>query len=212
MLAGNSLINPPVAYKPCTFIDEYVSCDKVPLEEIQKIFRRTVFLTLVSVKIILQPRTLNQTTIPEDILGNKRVLELYIEYPSDSVGNHSFTLLVDKNAFRSTKKFTKRIEFRQIDCSLLDLGFLSGFDYLTELKFYSVEKIQNCLLSLPSLRRLTILIFIYCSGMNKLNSLPLLQNGLNVFSLYCPKDTDGMSNDETINRIMDWLLLFLPIL
>jgi len=125
--------------------------------------------------------------------------------------NRSLSLQVDADAFRSTKNYTTDFKINMIDCTLLDLGFLSGFDKLTKLMFANIYNIQECLSNLPLLSRLIKLHFEYCSGMNEFYHFPALTNGLRVFQFVNDNITKSHSdliiNDETVDRIMDWLLL-----
>jgi len=96
-----------------------------------------------------------------------------------------------------------------IDCTHLDLGFLSGFDQLTQLNLFNINNIQHCLPSLPSLPKLTSLDLEYCTGLNYLNIFPTLTNGLKRFYFWGDDNNiHTIYNDETVDRIMDWLLLF----
>jgi len=194
-------------YTPCNHTNGFVICDKVPLEEVQKLFKRTVSSKLASVQLILQPYIFSETYIPEDVFGSKRILHILIEYP-DVVVNSSLSLQVDADAFQSTKSHTNQFTINIIDCTLLDLGFLSGFDKLIYLDLANIDNIQHCLQSLPPLPKLTTLYFKYFTGMNQLNTFPTLTNGLKDFrffgDVYKIRETQ---NDETVNRIMEWLLL-----
>jgi len=121
--------------------------------------------------------------------------------------NRSLSLQIDCNAFRSTKSYTTNFKINRIDCTLLDLGFLSGFDKLTKLVFGNINNIQHCLPSLPPLLRLTTLEILYCTGMNELNIFPTLTNELKDAKFFGSKDKDEAYNDDTVDRLMDWLLL-----
>jgi len=125
--------------------------------------------------------------------------------------NRSLSLQIDGNAFRSTKSYTPNFKINIIDCTLLDLGFLSGFEKLTKLVFSNIRNIQHCLPSLPPLPRLIELHFEHCSGMNEYYHFPALTNGLKKFRFANDDRTKILSNkninDETVDRIMDWLLL-----
>ncbi len=199
-------------YKPCKTSNRAVGCYKVPLEEVKNIFRRATFPVLASIQLTLQPFLLSETFIPEDIFGRKRASKIWIEYPPGSViVNSSLSLQVHPGAFRSTKNYTKHFIINIIDCSQLALGFLSGFDKLIELVFGNINNIQHCLPTLPSLPRLTKLSFERCAGMNELHSFPALTNGLKRIFFYNDEisalQPDRVLNDETVDRIIDWLLL-----
>lgn len=204
-------IEPPTLsfdYSPCKYSNGDVLCERVNIREIQRVLRRTSIPTLASIKIILKPYIVSETFNPEDVLGNKRALQVWLEYPSRSFMNLSLSLQVDPNAFRTTKTYTKTITFYKIDCSLLDLIFLSGFEKLTNLTFSNVNNIQLCLPSLPLLPLLDRLVISNSAGMNELRNFPTLANGLKmVIFIGTSESTHKIYTDETVNRIMNWLLL-----
>ncbi len=160
---------------------------------------------LLLVKLILQPGIISETVIPGDVFGTKRILQIMIEYPLDSCCDNK--LQVDANTFLSTKSYTNNFTIGIIDCTLLDLGFLSGFEKLIHLNLWSIYKIHHCFPKLPPLPRLTSLHFEFCSGMNELNIFPTLTNELKDAKFFGSKDKDEAYNDDTVDRLMDWLLL-----
>jgi len=193
---------------PCIFFDGGVGCDQVPLKEVQRVFNRTSFLKLASVTLVIQPYILSEKSIPKDVFGKKQIVDIWIEYPTEVFVNLSLSLKVNPNAFRSTKRHTEIFTMNRIDCTVLDFGFLTGFDKLTNLTFANIHNIQHCLPSLPPLSRLTSLDFQYCAGLNDLNVLPTLKNGLKAVQFFGSTDNiQETINDATAARIMDWLLL-----
>jgi len=201
--------NPSLDYAPCSHSNGDVVCDQVPLEDVQRVFNQTSSPRLASIKLTLQPYIFSETFIPEDVFGSKRILDILIQFPNEAKVNRSLSLEVDPNAFRSTKSYTEIIRIYYIDCTLLDLGFLSGFDKLTLLDFGNIYNIQHCLPTLPPLPRLTTLYIAFCTGMNELNSLPTLINGLKVFDFKGDvHDIHKSYNDKIVDQIMDWLLLW----
>jgi len=203
--------NPSFDYSPCSHSNGKVVCDKVPLEEVRKVFKRTSSPRLASVQLTLQPYIFTETLIPEDIFGTKRILEIWIQFPYKAVANRSLSLEVDVDAFRSAKSYTKEFTINIIDCVLLDLGFLAGFDKLNNLTFSNINNIQYCFPSLPPLPRLIQLKLEHCSGMNEVYNFPKLTNRLNSFQFSNDNltkfDSNKIINDETVDRIMDWLLI-----
>ena len=198
--------NPFFDYTPCNYFSGNVICDKIPLDEVKKVFRRTSFPRLASAKLILHPYIFIDKFIPEDVFGTKLILDINLEYSSDSGGD--IELQVDANAFRSTKSYTNQFKIHTIDCTNLNLGFLSGFDKLIYLDLTNIFNIQYCLPSLPPLPNLNYLDISYCTGMNHLNIFPTLTNGLKGFSFDGDVDNIMTSyNDDTVGRIIDWLLL-----
>jgi len=165
--------------KSCNYTNGALICNQIPIAEVKTVFHQTTILTLKSFHLILQPFIFKDTTIPKDILGSTKTLELSVKYPcSCSYGNSSLILQVDSNAFQSTKNYTKTFEADTIDCGLLDFNFLSGFDQLNELLLLNIWNIEYCLPSLPSLPSLKFLQAKYCAGCNELYSFPPLTNGL----------------------------------
>ncbi len=148
-----------------------------------------------------------EITIPMDILTNSITANLHVQYTYGSVPNGSLKLQVDPNAFQSTKNYTKYFQMDTIECGLLDLKFLSGFDRLTKLTFTNIYDIQHCLPSLPSLPSLTSLNISFCTGMNEIFGFPPLTNGLEeILFRGSEKDPDRSFNDETVDRVMDWIV------
>jgi len=208
-MQGNNPTNPlSYDYSPCTFSNLEVVCDQVLLEEVKKVFYMASDLRFLSIQLILQPFVFTETYIPEDVLGNKRVLEIMLQYPPGANKNSSLTLQVDPNAFRSTKNYTRKVTLNNFDCNLLDLIFLSGFEKLTDIHFANLWNIEFCFPSLPPLPRFAKLSVEFCVGMNELYSFPILQNGLKVAVFLGFDDTSlRMYNDATVDRILEWLLL-----
>lgn len=197
--------NPSFDYSPCKNSNGEVVCSEVPFNEVQRVFRQTNLPALSSINLIA--RRYIDTFIPEDVLVNKRTIELIIEYPIDSILNSS-KLQVHPNAFRSTKNFTKTFILDFIDCTLLDFDFLSGFMKLTTLTIANIINIEYCLSTLPSLPSLITLNIQYSSVVNEIAHFPKLVNGLKKFSFYGNENFQKtILNDETADRMMNWLLL-----
>ncbi len=196
-------------YTPCNHSNGNVVCDEVPLEEVQKVFRRTSFPRLASAKLTLQPYIFTETYIPTDIFGKKRILDIRIAYPSNACCDNK--LEIDADAFQSTKNYTYKFTINMIDCILLDLGFLSGFDKLAKLVLGNMYNIHHCLSSLPPLPRLSAIYFDHCFEMSELHYFPVLTKGLKDVQFANEEitkfDLNRVINDETIDRIMGWLLL-----
>lgn len=205
-------INQSFDYTPCDHSDGDVVCNQVSLETVQRIFHRTSLPSLASVTITLQPYIFTETFIPKDIFGTKRIQNIKLQHPYGFFANRSISLQVDANAFQSTKNYTDKLTIEMIDCTLLDLAFLSGFDKLTKLNFVNTYNIQHCLPTLPPLPRLTFLEFDYCAWMNELIIFPTLKNGLkNVKFIGDVNNNHVEINDETVDRLMDWRLSLIHI-
>jgi len=102
--------------------------------------------------------------IPADILGNIEAKRLVIKY--DDRQYQIALINVNLNAFQSTKNSTKTLKLINYDSSQLYLGFLSGFNQLTDLEFVRVNHIQKSLPTLPLLPKLTALEFNNVTGLN----------------------------------------------
>jgi len=162
-----------------------VSCNQFTIEEVRRAFNQTSYPTLKGVQLTLESDIINETFIPEDVFGSIGILRLKIGYPIKSYSEDlSPSLQVDANAFRSTKNYTNEFSIYYVDCTLLDLGFLSEFEKLTKLDFSHIDNIQHCLPSLPPLPKLTSLEFSSCTGMDHLNIFPTLTNGLKTIKLF----------------------------
>lgn len=197
-------------YKPCRNTDLEMICENIPNEEVKQVFNRIFFpKKLISVILILQSNTIGGGDIPENVFGNKQFLEI-------SIMNSIYSWLdrklnVDANAFQSTKSYTRKFKISIVDCTFLDLDFLSGFEKLANLMFSDIENIQHCLPKIPPLPSLTTLWFERCSGMTEIQWFPTLSNGLKDirFDTYYSFvfKSQYVLNDQIVDRIMDWLLL-----
>jgi len=127
-------------FSPCNHSYNTVLCDHISLREVESVFNQTYSPTLESVKLTLKPYIFSETFVPEEIFGTKKIQGISIGYSYGVFINRSLSLQVDVDAFRSTKNFT----IYYADCSVLNLGFLSGFDELTSLKFSNMNNIGHC--------------------------------------------------------------------
>lgn len=145
-------------------------------------------------------------------MGNKRIDSLVITANSQISKSYfiRLNLAADSNAFRSTKNYTENIEFTKIDCELLDLSFLSGFEQVSVVEFKDVTNLNRCFPSLPPLPNLSKLS-IDDSKITEFTGdfkFPNLSIGLKTFDMVSHYDDRGeMWNDSTISNILDWLLL-----
>lgn len=181
-----------------------VVCDDTSIEEIEQFFRFTHLPGLMSIKLVLQSFKSSETFIPADVLRNKRTKSISITCPVRSFRYSS--LQVDRNAFRSNRNYTEHVELDGMECAMLDLSFLTGFNQLTHLSFFDIPNIELCLPSLPFLPSLLKLSIGNCIGMSELNSYPYMTNGLKevkfIGSFY------DHQIDESVDRLMDFLLFF----
>jgi len=200
-------------YTPCTYANNAdITCDQVPLEEIQKVFKRTSTVSFEKIQLNLRPNL--DSFIPADLFVNKRTIFLKIWNPdySHNNDNNSVSLKVDPNAFRSTKSYTRNIAFHINDCSQIDFGFLDGFNQLTDLSLYDMDNIQTCFQTIPPLPNLSYLHLQFVgTGQNEFFKFPNFTNGLRYFK-FGNYETPSrhyldMFDDGNLGRILDWLLI-----
>jgi len=170
------------------------------MKNIREFFQRTDLVTdnlFHSIKLTLLGE---DELIPENILGNKKTEQLMIKHNDGS----NRVIKVDVNAFQSTKYYTKILELKNIDSSQLDLGFLFGFNQLTDLTFHTFHHIQKSLPTLPLLPKLTELYFKNVTGFNdSIITFPTLSTGgLKTFRFRY----SGMHTDASVSRMLNWIL------
>lgn len=176
-----------------------VICENAAVAHIQEVFLRTSRTTFDTIRLNILP---SDKEIPEDILANKRAINLNIV----SETTEDFEVVkIDPNAFRSTKNFTKTIEMYGFDCSQLDLTFLFGFDQLINLTLLSLTNIEYSLPTLPPLPSLSFLDLTDVEGLEEMEIYPDLVNGLK-YAAFVP-DEGSTWTDSTISNVLDWVLL-----
>ena len=128
-----------------------VNCEEVSNENIKEFFQRTDLIINEKLLHAVNIDLLSEDEIvPADILDNKKTENLVIRY--DYTRHPNALLKVDVNAFQSTKNYTKTLILTNFNSSQLYLGFLSGFNQLTNLTFYNVIDLKKKLtfFSFPS--------------------------------------------------------------
>ncbi len=140
--------------------------------------------------------------IPEDILANKRAINLNI---GSQTTVQTELVIVDPNAFRSTKNFTKTIIVHGFDCTHLDLAFLSGFDQLINFTLAYSSDIEYSLPTLPPLPSLSILDITFALGLEEMQTFPNLVNGLK-YATFVSRE-DAVWSHSKISNVLDWILL-----
>jgi len=199
-------------FSPCEYSFGHVTCDDVPIEEVQEIFRRTIIPILHIFSLEIRSET--NLLIPENLLDTKRASEVEIMHPIDYYTHPSYynvttlqspSMQVDLNAFQSTKSYTKAFKIQSVNCSRQDLRFLSGFNQLTNLTLFGMYDIHVCAETFPVLPRLTSLHLqqLY----DTLEFFPSLTTGLKVAVFSGNEDyPDKSLHDENIDQTMVWLL------
>lgn len=185
-------------YAPCNFSNRSVTCQSISILKIQKIFRQTA---RPSFDLIVLTFSSMDRFIPKDVFSDKKTTKLVIQYAE------STSLEVDHEAFTSTKQYTKKVILNRIECSLLNLNFLSGFGQLKSLTFANMNNIHNCLPTLPFLPNLTKLRFDNCLGMHQLKNFPKLTKRLESLTVFGHENSiENLWDDATISRVLDWLI------
>ena len=193
-------------YSPCNcHLGGSITCDKIPFEEVQQVFRTTTSADFDTFE--LTPLASEATTIPADLLVNHRVTDkIQLDCPFQLTGGR-FKLKVDPNAFSSSRKTALKvfIGYRTGNCdaSELDFTFLNGFDQLTELSISDSTNIEQAKwANFPSLPNLSSLTISFCTGLDNWSVFPTLATGLSRFNL----PINGL-HDDTTSRILDWILI-----
>lgn len=180
-----------------------VVCENATAAQIKEVFLLTSRTTFHTVKLDILPWNSLRIEIPEDILANKRVtnLNLVSETPDDT-----FELKIHRNAFRSTKNFTKSIFFYGFDFSEVDLSFLRGFGQLRNFTLSNCFNIEISFTTLPPLPSLSILDLTEVQGFQEMETFPILANGLK-YAAFVSREYEAILSDSQLSRILDWVLI-----
>lgn len=139
--------------------------------------------------------------IPEDLLGNKKAKKIQIFC-------HNNTQRLNKihpDAFRSSADYTVELYLRSCDLAQMDLTFLTGFIKLDSIRMARCANIHRIRWdTMPDLPRLSKLEMLSCKDLNQWTNFPrprLLKAGF-----YEMKLNLARMEDETVDRILDWVL------
>jgi len=190
-------------YSPCTCTrfngtggvqNYWVTCTEIALAEVASVFERTTTADLDRFELYLSP-TDPTKTIPADLLNNHQTLWTYIYCrPAGS------PLIVHSQAFRSSQNLMKQIYLRDCDMSQLNFDFLSGFNKVYDIDFWSMSNVgQANWASLPQLPSFDSLRIYQSTGLNEWISFPQLATEITSLSL----STNDIQ-DEAMNRILNW--------
>lgn len=149
-----------------------VVCDYVPLSSVKAAFRESEREDVATARLTVLATDL---AIPDDLFGGKQVhytfydvcnfifsrLEPFIQvrYVVLICPPSSLPLLIHRDAFRTSHNYTKILEIRGCDLSLLDYSFLTNFTALSSLKVYqsyNMDSFEGLPAWLPSLNELWI--------------------------------------------------------
>jgi len=155
-------------------------------------------------------------SIEEDVFASKRISNLVLAYEKGErpvygrrdnlYGTIKTRMKVNVSAFRSSKSYMRSLEIQNVNGIDLDFSFLTGFHQLNNLTFKDVFNIHRCLPTLPELPNLILLDCHSCSALGEFTSFPKLVNGLK-YTAFWPINEYERDGDETINKILNWLLL-----
>lgn len=153
----------PESYAPCSCVSTTngieVSCIDVPLDDIIDVFYRTTPRDIYSVVVSASAAPADPVTLPQDLLSDKRVQNIYLMCPSNDV-----QLTISPDSFRYTRDTTTHFEIESCDItSLPDFGFLANFAVLKELAV--LNSIGVSLKGLPALPSLIDLTVSDCDGL-----------------------------------------------
>ena len=181
-----------------------LSCGRSTAEHFKGVLKTTQPAEFVHAYIYPVSKVLTMNSalvfIPEDLLADHRVTYmlrlLFIEtLPQLPI------LIVDPNAFRSSRNFTIRFQIEGFDTSQLSFSFLSDFNVLESVVIKQSSGVG--LSDFPSLPNLQYLTINQCSGLNEWVLFPttILSNTLEIINL----KNNGLNNEVT-DRILEWIL------
>ena len=183
---------------PCicaSSFNNYIKCDRVPMEEVRQVFARINLPVIDQLDLILSA---TEDTIPDDILSDQQVdsISLLCHSPQN-------ILKVDRDAFRSSRSFAKGVSIGDCDLSQLNFNFIEGFNRLASLGFDSTPNLQPTLAStLPDLPALIYFTVSKCPDFGREGGqFPTLSLGLNSLYVY-----NNNWDDDQMGRVLDWAL------
>lgn len=173
----------PEDYSPCsceqnTSGDLAVTCDQIPISEIQDLFSRLVAHDLASFRLTIA--TTETSTIPADFLGSSRTRQLDI-----FCAGTSYNLVINDDAFLSSISVAKVLTINSCDLQQQpNFGFLSGFQVLANLGIFN-SKNFNSLQGIPSQSQLYYISILNSRGFDNLADGPKIAlPGLRLLYLY----------------------------
>lgn len=165
-----------------------VACEGIDLDPsvVQSVLNRTTKdPTMLRVTV---PVSNESMTIPEDAYGGKRVLYTVLTCSSTSA-----PIIIDSEAFRSSRDASRAFEIRGCDLGQLNFAFLAGFSALRALKFDGSFNTSSAFRTFPkSLGTVTDLSIADSPDFNNFSSLldqPFLTNLSSLEINNCPNFT-----------------------
>ncbi len=174
-------------FSPCqciiSFGDFTVNCTGVNMTEVQKVFIRTTTLRID----VLYLTAFDDQIIPPNLLPRKEVRIVSIQ--SHDMYDH---LIVDQDAFDSSRAITERLTIEFCDLAYFDFSFLTSFSRLKSLKIVgSLNIVSKVILTLPILTSISTISLTFCSGFHDWQTFPALASGvLEILELQSNQDID----------------------
>lgn len=170
-----------------------VTCDRVPIAEVQALFNRTTVHNLSSFSLsIAESET---SGIPSNFFSNSRAESITINCLSPF-----YNLTVKDDAFLSSGDVTKSLTVNGCDLQeQLNFVFMSGFSNLASLSIYRSMNFRS-FGGIPSQSKLFYISIVNSTGFNELDSANVTLPGLRILYLY-----DNQLNDAATARILQSL-------
>ncbi len=162
-------------YSPCTCESRTqgetyltVDCNDVPsFAAVQSVFRRTTAQQIKYFYLTIPFSEVNNS-IPADLLSGKAAQSIQLGCSSTET-----KLTVNSNAFNFSQDYAGRFSFSDCDLSQLNYSFLTNFNVLTQLHYFSSINIPSQWPSLPSLPSLVSLSITSSNDFEGFQNLPL---------------------------------------
>lgn len=169
------------------------------MADVREVFSRTVPTPDNELEWLQLTPPSSDTIIPADVLSTRRFKSVSIYCPTKD-----YHLVIDPDAFRSTRNFTTYLSIDSCNLAQLDFSFLTGFDQLADLDIFKSTNLHLSWSNLPPLHSLTLLTIDPTSRLNDWVDFPTLSRGLTKVEIALSED-DGFQ-DEGVNRFLTWAL------
>ena len=194
-------------YSPCitrpiigfTIFIPRIKCKGIPMTGVRDVFSRTTPTADNELEWLQLTPPATDPIIPEDVLSSRRFKSVSIYCP-----NKDYHLVIDPNAFRSTRNFTTYLSIDSCDLGQLDFTFLAGFDQLADIDIFKSTNLHLSWTNLPPLPALTLLTIDPTWRLNDWVDFPVLGRGLQKVELALNEEDEFQ--DEGLNRFLAWAL------
>lgn len=184
-------------YQPCVCSRNLLNgniiltCDSIPLTQVQDIFQRTKPFDWDQINLILPKE---ENSIPDNILVNHRATSVDLQCASPELT----IITVNPNAFQSSSSFLASVEIALCDLSQLDWSFLTGFQGFRQIQLTNSTGVDRIAWETLPLDTLDSLWVRGTQGVNEWTNLPNL-NGLVSLIL-----NNVQLVDATADRFVSW--------